>query len=435
MTGGWRSTLGREARATAAAVRGAPRAVVVREVALQVLAATLDVAGTAIGVGALSVALPVPATALVLLARLRWPAAATVVVGGLITFSGPGAWLAAPLVAFREGRRESSPRRLLVVLASAGALCLALTPLVPEEAGPLVQLLASLAGVVFLLGVPALCGVLLGGRRPVARLLAERNDHLERARSLTVLQGRLQERARIAAEMHDVLGHRLSLLSVHAGVLEVRTAQEAPRLSEHANLVRATAVAALDELRATLDATRSAADRPSPGPEGSSGSAKDVAAVAESWRQVGVDVAVLWDDEVGDFDPRVGRAVDRAVREGLTNVHNTAPASDTSPGPGTRLGLLGLTERAALLGGCARWGPTEQGGFGLVLDVPSHPPASPEPSGAASSAALRLPTPPPVHGADVLTWRRMAVVGVLAGVLAVPLALVLTIVVVELFVA
>lgn len=456
----------------AVAVRRAPRAVVVREAVLQLLLVGLTTWVVLYG-DALVAALVAVATGLVLLARLRWPSLATIAVGGLLLVGLPGTLVVAPLVAFSAGRRETNPAHLIPVLLAAGSINFAvvLTVLLVFFGFGGGSVIGALFTTVVIVGVllllPALCGLLLGRRRFAVRLLAERNAYLERVRSLTAAQARLEERARIAGEMHDVLGHRLSLLSVHAGALEVRAADDAPRLSEQAQLVRDTAVAALDELRTTLDAAPGTVDEPGsggptpeePGPDPgeAQGSEHDVRLVVEHWRAAGTDVSVVWEDDGGEpLDPRVRRAVDRVVREGLTNAHKHAPGTAvlvsahltprvvrvrvrtaaplrvTPPGPGTGLGLLGLTERARLLGGRAVWGPVEGGGFELALEVPTQPSGTLEAGPAVVPAAvLPVPHPPPVQPADVLTWRRVAAVMVLAAVFALPLAATLRVIVID----
>lgn len=417
-------------------LRRAPRAVVVREVALQVIAAGLSVA-VAVGELTGASALLGVVTAVILLVRLRWPALATVAVSGLLlSFFAPGLWLAAALSAFSAGRSQTGRRRLWLVLTAAGLLCVATTA---STAGPpdlFLRIGLGVVGAVLLLVVPALCGALVGQRRPAAQLLAERNAYLERAQALTVEQARWEERGRIAADMHDVLGHRLSLLAIHAGALEVRLDARAPELSEQAHLVRTSATAALEELRATLSATSETTGDLPAGSGKAPGSEAGVRALADHWRTAGTEVEVAW-EEAGEepLDPRVGRAVDHAVRECLTNAHkhapdtavtltvqrtprqvavsiaNTAPTPGASAGPGNGLGLLALAERSRLVGGCAAWGATRDGGFELVAQMPAHPPPGPDPrSATAPPPASALLPPPPVRAADVLSWRRVAVV-------------------------
>src|SRR5205807_8244800 len=93
-------------------------------------------------------------------------------------------------------------------------------------------------------------------RRTRILALEERNAVLEHAQRLGDAQARLQERARIAGEMHDHLGHRLSLIALYAGALEVRSKEAAPEVANEATLVRTTAKTALDELREVLGILR-----------------------------------------------------------------------------------------------------------------------------------------------------------------------------------
>ncbi|MFC5673667.1 histidine kinase [Streptomyces incanus] len=74
--------------------------------------------------------------------------------------------------------------------------------------------------------------------RPLVSLLRERNAYLEQARTLTAAAARPAERNRIAGETHDLLGHRLSLISVHAGAFELAAARQAPALVGHVELLR-----------------------------------------------------------------------------------------------------------------------------------------------------------------------------------------------------
>jgi signal transduction histidine kinase len=163
----------------------------------------------------------------------------------------------------------------------------------------------------------------VGERARRFEALRERNTILERANRLHAEQARLQEQARIAGEMHDLLGHRLSLISLYAGALEMGTRQGAPALSEQATLVRTTARTALDELRQVLGILKVAAPRPDADGHGDdAGTRADVSALVLASQRAGVPVQLEWDGEdlVG-LDGRIRRAVHRVVREALTNVH------------------------------------------------------------------------------------------------------------------
>lgn len=441
--------------------RASNRRAWLREVALQLAVAAAVATHRVLG-GAGWTASPAAAAAFgvlaaaVLLARHLWPTAALVGTGLL----GPGPLLvqlvAVPVVGFAVGRRLPAARlwsATAVAVAVSGLLAVATRGAAGDEPWPL-ELLAWTVFVLVLLVVPVGCGALLGQRRPAGRLLRERNAHLERTREITAARARQQERTRITGEMHDLLGHRLSLLSVHAGALELRLAQGTPASSEQARLIGTTARTALAELHQILHLTRGpAGDGGRAATDPAPGTPTDVAALVTHSREAGLAVQLTW--RGGDVaDPRVRQAVHRVVREGLTNVHkhapatpevlvevtvdsrrvratvrNAPPAQGLRRGPGTSRGLVGLEERAALLGGTCRGHSTSDGGFVLTLDVPSapddlvaHSPDAPVP-GDADTSLDPVDEPPPLHQAPVMTVRRTLALAALAAVLLVPVAL------------
>lgn len=277
----------------------------------------------------------------------------------------------------------------------------------------------AIIGSVFFVLFPAVSGMLLGRRRPMVRLLQERNEYLERARALTAASARADERAHIAGEMHDMLGHRLSLISIHAGALELTTARKAPQLHEQAELIRTTSSLAMAELREILGVLRT-----NPEPESldeDTGTRSDITALVEG---SGLAATLDWSgDDLHGADQRTRRAVHRVVREALTNVAKHAPSARTrvqvavqggrariqvvngpspaTPGKGTRRGLIGLEERVGLLGGSFSAGPPVEGGFRVAADVPLNPPAQ-----ADQTAAEVAEVPPPL-AAEVLTVPRV----------------------------
>ena len=315
--------------------------------------------------------------AVALLARFVWPASALLLVSVL-----PGSWLgvvlAVPVIAYATGRRIRSARRAFAVFTAAGVL-LALNVLLQTDNSMPMQVAALLAGAGVVAGVllPGMVGVWAGERARRVDALRERNTLLERANELAEMQAGMRERARIAGEMHDLLGHRLSLISLHAGALELGTRQRTPDLSEQALLLRTTAKTAMDELRQVLGVLR--VDARGPDPDESSdntGTRDDVTELVDTSRRAGLPVELKWDGpDLIDVDVQIRRAVHRVVREGLTNVHKHAPAAVTNirvasgkravlvevrnelgpapsrPAPGTNLGLAGLRERVRLLGG------------------------------------------------------------------------------------
>jgi hypothetical protein len=251
--------------------------------------------------------------------------------------------------------------------------------------------------------LPGVAGALVGERRRRIEALHERNAILERAHRLGDEQARMQERARIAGEMHDLLGHRLSLISLHAGALEMGTRQAAPDLSEQAELVRTTARTALDELRQVLGILK-VDTTPDPGTEGhgdDAGTRADLSALVLASQRAGIPVELDWDgDDLVGLDLRIRRAVHRVVREALTNVHKHAPGARTAvsvergadwirvevrndlpphrvrSAPGTSMGLVGLQERVRLVGGTLRTGTGMDGSFVLTALLPVAPAAA-----------------------------------------------------------
>jgi len=190
--------------------------------------------------------------------------------------------------------------------------------------------------------------------------------------------------------MHDVLAHRISLLAVHAGALEVRrSAPEAERRA--AEVVRACAYEALEDLRAVIGMLRDdatvEADRPQP-------TLTDLPALIEQSRLAGTPVTL--DSRLGDLADAsdvVGRHAYRVVQEGLTNARKHAPgapvrvrlsggdglvvemtnpvsAAAAVPLPGAGSGLIGLRERMDLVGGGLEYGRTADGEFRLRARVP-----------------------------------------------------------------
>jgi signal transduction histidine kinase len=190
--------------------------------------------------------------------------------------------------------------------------------------------------------------------------------------------------------MHDVLAHRLSLLSVHAGALEFRPDAPAADIQRAAGVIRESAHQALEDLQVVLGVLRSPSgagvtEPPQP-------TLADVRTLVEEARAAGMDVGL--DERItGTAEGAgtaaatgiTGRTAYRIVQEGLTNARKhgrSAPVRVTLRGgpreglsvdlrnraphggpasaiPGTGQGLIGLTERAALAGGTVAYGRSE----------------------------------------------------------------------------
>ncbi|MET9632630.1 histidine kinase [Lentzea sp. NPDC006480] len=362
---------------------------------------------------ALTVASAVWIAALVWLAP-RKPEWTLLLTAPLFAVNNLWAMATTAFVVFAASRRIPRLGRLWALLGVASVLQTAFSLFLVHDGTPAWEsLLGGIVGSVFFVVFPAVSGMLLGRRRPMVRLLQERNEYLERARALTAASARSEERSHIAGEMHDMLGHRLSLISIHAGALELATARRSPQLHEQAELIRTTSSLAMAELREILGVLRT-----NPEPESldeDTGTRSDIAQLVQG------RAALDWSgDDLHGADPRTRRAVHRVVREALTNVDKHAPGARTrvqvavqggrakiqvlnapssaAPGKGARRGLIGLEERVGLLGGSFSAGPPAEGGFRVAADVPLHP---------AAQAVIETREVPPPLKAEVLTVPRV----------------------------
>jgi signal transduction histidine kinase len=271
---------------------------------------------------------------------------------------------------------------------------------------------AAVISAAFFVGAFVAVGAYVGARRDLVSSLRARAERAEAERELRVDQARLAERTRIAGEMHDVLAHKVSLVALHAGGLEVNPGIGVDEVERTAALIRSTAREALEDLRGVLgvlreDGSTSRASRdlaPQPGVEG-------IELLVAQSRAAGVVVSL----EVALPEHRppdvTSRTAHRVVQEALTNVHKHARGAMTavrlvgSPGtglevdvvnvrpvaagsllPGSGLGLVGLRERVELAGGRLDAGTDADGGWHVHAWLP-WPPHS---DGAADRAEERI---------------------------------------------
>ncbi|PZF91504.1 sensor histidine kinase [Micromonospora deserti] len=240
-------------------------------------------------------------------------------------------------------------------------------------------------------------GMFVRARRQLVVSLRERAERAEAEQQLRVEQARQLERTRIAREMHDVLAHRISLLSLHAGALEFRPDAPPEEVARAAGVIRGSAHAALQDLREVIGVLRAETggeqvpERPQP-------TLADLPALIAESRAAGVRVNVA---DLVDAPERVpaavGRSVYRIVQEGLTNARKHAAGVAVTVGltggpgeglsveirnrwpvgglagsglPGTGTGLVGITERVSLAGGRLEYGRDDSGDFRLAAWLP-----------------------------------------------------------------
>jgi len=227
-------------------------------------------------------------------------------------------------------------------------------------------------------------GLYIRSRRQLLQTLRDRADRAETVAKLQAQQAQLRAREELAREMHDVLGHRLSLLSVHAGALAYRPDASAEEVGGAAEIIRASAHQALQDLREVIGVLRApVGELPQP-------TFADLPILVEDSRKAGLPVELDF-DAPGILPDHVGRTAYRIVQEGLTNALKHAPGEPVrirvagAPGNGLEVevvnpapqrrtgdgqGLLGLTERAALVDGRLEHGRTPAGDFRLAAWLP-----------------------------------------------------------------
>ncbi|GGT67758.1 histidine kinase [Streptomyces atratus] len=214
-------------------------------------------------------------------------------------------------------------------------------------------------------------GMWAGSRRRLLGALTDQVEQLRVERELRAEQARLAERARIAREMHDVLAHRLSLLMLHAGVLQLRAEGMSPAGLERLTLLRSTAGQALDDLREVLGALRSGRPAGADGaPAVMAPALPGLAELLTEARAAGqvIESVVSGDVERASTSHRL--AVHRLVREALTNArrhaHDAPVTVSVHYGPSATTvevvnGPAGRAGESAVLGGFA-----VPGGYGLI---------------------------------------------------------------------
>ena len=285
-------------------------------------------------------------------------------------------------------------RRALIAVVALSVATIPLFPLLyPSHDSFLLNLSLGLLITAVVVG----WGLFVRARREVIFTLRERAARLEAEQRLRVEQAREAERRRIAREMHDVLAHRVSLLTLHAGALEFRPDASPEEVAEAAAVIRASANAALAELREVIGVLRDG--EPEDGPEPPQPTLADIPALVEESRAAGMKVELSLDEPPRPVPAALGRTAYRVIQEGLTNARKHAPAAAVAvrvgpeagdalvvqvvtrrplgvaagaaaAPPGSGNGLIGLGERVALAGGALRHGPDAAGDFVLRATLP-----------------------------------------------------------------
>ncbi|QSY47113.1 MULTISPECIES: sensor histidine kinase [Streptomyces] len=338
--------------------------------------------------------------------RRRWPvqlAVALLVAGSLAHYmTGPALVAVFTVAAGRPWR----------VTAWVAALAFAPLPVFLYELPETDESRAGAALTYFALIAGALgWGLFRRSRRQLIDSLRERAELAEAESALRAAWATQRAREEIAREMHDVLAHRLSLLSVHAGALEYNPGAPPAEIGRAAGVIRDSAHQALQDLREVIGVLRAPVGDGRPQP-----TLGDVARLVEEARKAGtrIDYEPPGEAETGAAPAALGRTAYRIVQEALTNARKHAPdvpvrvrisggpggglgievrnalpdataggPSSAGPAiPGAGQGLIGLGERAALAGGRLEHG-RDGADFRLAawLPWPADPHREPPPAG------------------------------------------------------
>lgn len=323
--------------------------------------------------------------------RRRWPLTIAVVLNIVVvvsTAASGASVLATVSLATQRRMSQIIPIGILGLVTST-----AFAEIAPEQVGGEEPIWVTfVTNAVFTVAMMAI-GMYIGSRRELLWTLRERATRAEQEQELRVAQARTNERARIAREMHDVLAHRISLVTMHAGALTYRTDLGHDEIARSAEIIQSNAHDALTELRGVLGVLRSedtepVGDHPQP-------TLCDVPELIEEAADSGMNIDVVNGlDEQLALPDAAGRTVYRIVQEALTNARKHAPDakvtirldSDDSavrveirnplrvgraaPTPGAGLGLIGLSERAELSGGSLRHHVNSRGEFELRAWLP-----------------------------------------------------------------
>ena len=256
---------------------------------------------------------------------------------------------------------------------------------------------AAIGAALVVLG-PVAAGRLVAHQRAQNAQLHALTEELVHERRIAERVAVAEERARIARELHDVIGHEVTVFALQADAAAAALVKAPERATAPIEAIRASAHEALAEMRRVVGMLRAAEEedlRPQPG-------LTDVPALVEQSRAAGARVELTLRSPAGPTHASVELAAYRLVQEALTNARRHAPgapvdvrivgddaevvvevvnrADGTIPSPRSEssgFGLVGMRERVRMLGGRLEAGPTDAGGFALTARLPLELPGAP----------------------------------------------------------
>ncbi|MBM7813412.1 sensor histidine kinase [Saccharothrix algeriensis] len=319
--------------------------------------------------------------------RLGFPAIA-LLLGIWAVFRFPHGGVAVIIMlSYAAGYRIVSWQRSLVTAALGLVLYLVAWGVsTPGLTGPIGSwVMFTVYGMV--VALPFLVGRYSAQRHALVAALHDREETLLRERRMVARQVRLRERNRIAQDMHDSLGHRLSLISVHAGALALDPGL-GERQRDAVQVLRSAALTAMEELRGVIGVLR----RDEPDEDQVRRTVDAIDELVDGARQAGVRVSLVRGGQPCPLPAKVSHAAYRIAQEGLTNASKHAPGASVQvtvkyepdalvvevrnnpprvkPADGAGFGLVGLGERVRLAGGMLHVGELPSGGFRIAAVLP-----------------------------------------------------------------
>ena len=327
-----------------------------------------------------------------LLARRRFPFGATAAVflvagaasfvdGRLVPFTG-GTFLTVLVSCFLIGLLEDRRQAIagVPIFLAAAAVVTRNSP---------TQGLGDFVGIALIFGAVWLAGFVVGRRFETAAEAERRLERFEREREERARQAVAEERARIARELHDVVGHSVSVMTVQAGAVRRLLRPEQEREREALEVVEQAGREALAEMRRLVGVLRRPEEAPALAPQPS---LEHLDRLVSQAREAGLPVDLRIQGDPSQLPPGLDLTAYRLVQEGLTNALKHAQAtrvdvlvrygdreveiSVTDDGAGGGggdsggHGLVGMRERVSVYGGELEAGPRPEGGYALHARLP-----------------------------------------------------------------
>lgn len=354
-------------------------------------------------------------TPVCLVIRRRYPATALIL--GTLALG-----VTAVALAYGAGRRIGPLYKLLGAVLLHFAVGAAASPLYGESTISSMLALGFMVIItLWLILLPAVLGRSSARRTLLVEALRERAVYLERERRSVVAEARMRERTRIAVDMHDSLGHHLTLISLQAGGLKLATAENSVQ-AEAASVLHETARRAMEELREIIGVL---------GAEGEDARLHarrldQLPDLLDSARSSGARVTQAETGQPVPLPTPIENAIYRVTQEGLTNALRHAPggaitvrlnyesdaviievintpATGPGRGGGSGQGLAGLRERVRLAGGVLHAARTPEGGFRVAAVLPFEGEPAAEPLADPDGPLTPVPATHPLARTEVST--------------------------------